>query len=592
MTKENLRKVIKIISLNEFFLYQIIYFMKNVIKIKIKMLILISAFMSIFTKLAHTEDSPQNFPAVFELASLNGTNGFIIDGLYQKDESGWSVSKAGDTNGDGINDMLIGALGANGQKGQAYVVFGSNKKNWTERVYLANLNGTDGFIINGIHDDRHMYFYLCNAGDINGDSIDDFLIGVSLSEKNYVIFGSKQPWPRTLDLTNFSNINGFIINILVQGKENDNYIDSSISGVGDVNGDNIDDILIGNGFANNSTGQSYVIFGSKEEWPKIFNVTNLNGTNGFTIEGINQSDFSGQCVSGIGDVNGDQIKDLFVFAPEANSSQGQGYVVFGSKNIWPANMRLSSLNGTNGFRITGKFFASDSYTGPLSASPAGDVNGDGIQDILIGAPAANNYVGICYVIFGTKGNWPSIFDLNKLDGNNGFAINGKNDGPGWVGISVIGIGDVNNDGIDDVLIGGVNDSRFHPKGESYVIFGRKNQWPAAIYVQDLDGNNGFTINNIANVVDDYNYVGGPGDINGDGINDLLIGDMRVNGQTGQSYVIFGCCTNVTPPRPPDDNIPFILEMVFGIGGGVLVLTGIGNYYGYQYWRQGDYLGIQ
>lgn len=560
--------------------------MKDYPKIKTKALIFISAF-NIFTQLISAEYYNQSFPAVFELANLNGTNGFIIDGLYQGDESGWSVSKAGDINGDGIKDMLIGALGANGQKGQAYVLFGS-KQNWGERVYLANLNGTDGFIINGIDaGGGDGSLYLSDAGDVNGDGIDDFLLGVYMIQKTYVLFGSKKAWPRTIDLKNLTNTSGFIIYMGCATGRNDNDLDAYVSGAGDVNGDNIDDILIGNSRANNSTGQSYVIFGSKEEWPKIFNVTNLNGTNGFTIEGINQSDFSGQCVSGIGDINGDTINDLFVFAPEANSAQGQGYVVFGSKNTWPANMRLSSLNGTNGFRITGKFFAGNSYTGPLSASPAGDINGDGIKDILLGASAANNYVGICYVIFGSKEKWPAIFDLNNIDGNNGFTINGKNDRRDF-GISVTGTGDVNNDGVDDIFIGAVTDTKFNAQGENYVVFGSKKQWPPALYVQDLNGSNGFIINNIPNNIDDYNYVAGPGDINGDGINDLLIGNMRVNGQTGQTYLIFGCCA----PSTPTNNMPFILEMVFGIGGGVLVITSIGGYYGYQYWRQGDYLTVQ
>lgn len=237
--------------------------MNNSTKIKTKILILIAAFIiiSIFTEFIHAKETNQNFPAIFELSNLTGKNGFTINGIYEKDESGWSVSKAGDINGDGIQDMLIGALGANDNKGQAYILFGS-KQNWSERIYLENLNGTNGVIINGIQGaDDYAPFFLSAAGDINRDDIDDILIGVLSIGKAYVIFGSKKQWPRTIDLTNFSNINGFIVNNMVPGNRNaDDYIDNYISGAGDVNGDHIDDIVIGNGLANNSTGKTYIIF--------------------------------------------------------------------------------------------------------------------------------------------------------------------------------------------------------------------------------------------------------------------------------------------------------------------------------------------
>src|SRR4051812_20772860 len=90
-----------------------------------------------------------NFPAVFDLASLDGANGFALNGINDDDLCGISVSGAGDVNGDGISDVLIGALEANNGIGQSYVVFGSGTK-WPATLNLSELNGINGFAINGI----------------------------------------------------------------------------------------------------------------------------------------------------------------------------------------------------------------------------------------------------------------------------------------------------------------------------------------------------------------------------------------------------------------------------------------------------------
>ena len=90
------------------------------------------------------------FPVVFNLTSLNGTNGFILNGVNSNDESGWIVSGAGDVNGDSVADVIIGAYAANNQKGQSYVVFGS-KVGFPATIDLASLNGNNGFAINGIN---------------------------------------------------------------------------------------------------------------------------------------------------------------------------------------------------------------------------------------------------------------------------------------------------------------------------------------------------------------------------------------------------------------------------------------------------------
>ncbi|MEH1890207.1 MAG: VCBS repeat-containing protein [Nostoc sp.] len=125
-----------------------------------------------------------------------------------------------------------------------------------------------------------------------------------------------------------------------------------------------------------------------------FNLSDLNGANGFAINGINASDLSGNSVSSAGDINSDGIDDLII-----GTSSEQSYVVFGSKRGFGAQLNLSTLNGTNGFAINGIINSS------ASVSSAGDINGDGIDDLIIGALGAspNGIVesGQSYVVFGS-----------------------------------------------------------------------------------------------------------------------------------------------------------------------------------------------
>ncbi|MEH2234282.1 MAG: hypothetical protein V7K71_32440 [Nostoc sp.] len=502
----------------------------------------------------------------FNLSDLNGTNGFIINGIAAGDSSGYLVSNAGDINSDGIDDLIIEAPAVypydKDSAWQSYVVFGGTNLGSGGTFNLSDLNGTNGFLINGIAEGDSLGNSVSNAGDINNDGIDDLIIwglngGNKAVGQSYVVFGQRNLGSDgTLNLSSLDGTNGFFIN----GIAGADISGESVSNAGDINNDGIDDLIIGaistspNGIA--EAGQSYVVFGRTNLGSGgTLNVSSLDGTNGFAINGIAKYGHSGYSVSNAGDINNDGIDDLIIgsrkFTPEYyndDDSTGQSYVVFGGTNLGRGGiLNLSDLNGTNGFIING--IAANDLLGS-SVSNAGDINNDGIDDLIIAAKYAfrngKDSAGQSYIVFGgTNVGSSGTLNLSDLNGTNGFLINviAKGDSSSY---SVSKAGDINGDGIDDLIIGSYHTTTNgkDSAGQSYVVFGGTNVGSSGtLNLSDLNGTNGFIINGIAANDLSGKSVSNAGDINGDGIDDLIIGatDADPNGKqsAGQSYVVFG-----------------------------------------------------
>ena len=354
----------------------------------------------------------------FALSTLDGSNGFQLDGIDASDGSGVSVSSSGDVNGDGYDDMLIGAWSADpgGQSGagESYVVFG--KASWVgvSNFDLSTLDGSNGFQLNGITAADNSGVAVSAAGDVNGDGLGDVIIGAPSGDANatnagesYVVFG-KADWTgiSSFNLSALDGTTGFRLD--GDGATTFDSSGTSVSSAGDVNGDGFDDVIVGatGGDAGASgAGESYVVFG-KADWTGIgnFNLSALNGTTGFRLDGIDSNDNSGTSVSSAGDVNGDGYNDVIVGAHRANaginSDSGESYIVFG-KADWTgtSTLDLSTLDGTNGFRLDG--IDTNDNSGE-SVSSAGDVNGDGFDDVIVGAPNGNATTGQSHVFFGNN----------------------------------------------------------------------------------------------------------------------------------------------------------------------------------------------
>jgi len=421
--------------------------------------------------------SDQGLPSPLNLSGLNGSNGFVINGSSAYDFSGNSVSAAGDINGDGIDDLVIGAPGSTSgaaYSGTSYVVFGSDQA-WASTLDLPSLDGSNGFVINGVSAYDESGTSVSAAGDINGDGIDDLIIGAPYAGAGagYVVFGSDQAFASTLDLSGLNGSNGFMID----GVDVGDSLGGSVSAAGDINGDGIDDVIISAIFAGtvgNYTGASYVVFGSDQAWASTLDLSGLNGSNGFVINGVSAGDESGTSVSAAGDINVDGFDDLIIgssLADPNGDGSGASYVVFGSDQAWASSLNLAGLNGTNGFVINGVSAGDNSGT---SVSAAGDINVDGMDDLIIGAPLADpngDGSGASYVVFGSDQAWASSLNLSGLNGTNGFVINGAGAGDNS-GTSVSAAGNINGDGFDDLMTGApLADPNGVSSGASYVVFG-------------------------------------------------------------------------------------------------------------------------
>lgn len=473
---------------------------------------------------------------------------FTVIGEENGDWTAYFASPAGDVNGDGLGDFLVGAPMAGNKvcpypnpddcdglpkgEGRAYLVLGKPQSEWPASPM--NLLYADAAFL-GCEVNSMTARQLYTAGDVNGDGYDDMLIsgwkcGPLYEGKAYLVLGKPEAdWGRDYDLENGADAS-------FMGEYEWDMASYYTATAGDVNGDGLDDMLVSvthNDEGGENAGQVYLILGREDaDWGRDYSLADADAS--FIGEAV--EDRIGRAVVGIGDINSDGFGDFMIGSVSSDDGAidaGETYLFLGRASAdWGMDMPISQADAS----FVGEGEGDES--GRRMAG-VGDVNGDGYDDFIIGASKNDDNgfdSGKTYLFLGRENiDWGEDHSLGLADAI--FVGEARRDQSGR---RVSGAGDPNHDGYDDFLIGAPHSSRNGElSGVAYLIYGRP----------EADWGTDFSLSYA-----DVTYLGKPeigvagydvawvGDFDGDTVDDFLIaayGGRNNESIPGEAYLILG-----------------------------------------------------
>lgn len=423
-----------------------------------------------------------------------------------------AVGAVTDLNADGLADLIVGTPGSNDKAvdaGRVFVTIGQAAAGSTQDVS----HGTpDVIVIDGVRAGDMAGFAVGSMADLNADGLAEILVGApgmavgtaGDAGAGFVLWGQAAGGTGNgIDLADPFSGDGK--GYAIKGRAAGDMAGWSMTSVGDLNGDGKADVLIGapgNDAGGADAGAAYVVWGKSSDSAVLLNNV-AAGTGGFAIQGAAAGDRIGEVVAALADQNADGRAEIVLGSQTAGGGAGAVWVVDGQGT--GANVNLATLS--TGYKITGEV---GSGAG-ASVADAGDINGDGIHDLVVGGSNA------VYLVYGQAGH----VDVQLSDvaaGVGGVKITGGN----LAGLRVLGNADLNRDGVSDLVLGTPHDTEGGTDaGAVYVVWGDQLYRPV-------------NLSEIAQSIGGAKIVGAPGslagsslalagDQNGDGTQDLVIG---------------------------------------------------------------------
>lgn len=496
---------------------------------------------------------------------------------------GFTVSGVGDVNGDGYEDVLIAdpsATGAATSTGAVYLALGNAAGDFSD--------ATRYITIQGLSPNDYFGDATSGAGDFNGDGLADFIIGApqrrngtaNAEGEAYLHFGSRTRYAPGSSFLASDTASGRGVRFRgfsgVAGR-----VGHSVAGVGNLNGDRnpansypLDDIVIGAPGLDGGDGNSFIVYGNRN-LPAVVNLSQL-GSNGVRIRALNNTgQLSSHSVAGVGDVNGDGLPEVAFGPTEIVDQINRGYLLYGNAAGFPTSLDLlAPPSGTTVVQLTLSDGPpmTETFTESQSVAPAGDVNGDGLADFIIRRPDSlypgPTTFGRTYLVYGSfdtlglnnEVRLENIFGDQNGDGNAEGAILRADSGLlaniGYAK-SIAGAGDLNADGYGDILIGNVFldfFGSFAPAPatpRSHIVWGRAAQLTGFDVPAASDPNVAQLVTSedsvqvIRDSGDEFtafrfkDAVSAAGDVNGDGLSDVIFGHTFSGSGDPGAAVIFG-----------------------------------------------------
>jgi hypothetical protein len=406
---------------------------------------------------------------------LGAANASFI-GSLAGGQAGYSIDSSGDLNGDGYDDLVISAPTAGisyGLEGWVYVIFGrpDAAKNWTMDMDLGTKADASYF---GVGFMAQLGQQVSITGDVNGDGFDDMLIGapnsppfLNTNGTAYLIFGKATGWEKSAIINESSDVT-------ILGEYLNDELGTSVAIVEDINGDQLDDILLGaaqNSQSANMAGKVYVFMGRSKNWTAITKATSADAS----YLGEKTNELLGIWVANAGDVNGDGLGDFMMTSSLNNKNgngAGQAYLVLGKVSGWAKDASATTADA-------GFMGEAPGDNAGLPSFGVGDLNKDGLDDIMVAAQhnAQNGQnAGQVYVIYGNSTYSGAAMDLKYA--NSSFVGKGAQDGLG----TYLAVGDVDGDCVGDIGISanGATWTTGTKKGVTYLIGYNPNEVPDSV----------------------------------------------------------------------------------------------------------------